>query len=228
MTGRRVTVAITALATFSVAGATVLSDGNAADDAGRDDRTGAASTAPSNPPGSLLGEAGALVTERPVSTLPVRSGTESTVVAVGPKPVGLRIPGLGVDAAIDDVGVDDQQRLEVPEVDRIGWYRFGARPGEPGATVLAGHVDFGGETGVFWSLAEAEVGDRVDVVLEDGSTRRYRVVDVTLYDKTELPNDELFRESGGEAVHLITCGGTFDRIQRSYRGNVVVTAVPLA
>ena len=223
MTSPRVSIAIAALATVSVAGATVWSDRDAVASDPADavsPVTGADDAAPA--PGSAVEAA----TGATFSTLPVRSGTESTVIAAGPRPVGLRLSGLGVAAGVDEVGVDTGQRLEVPAVDRIGWYRFGARPGEAGATVLAGHVDFGGEAGVFWKLRESRIGDEVEVELEDGSTRTYVVTDVTLYDKTELPNDELFRRSGDETIHLITCGGTFDRIQRSYRGNVVVTAVP--
>ncbi len=233
MTSPRVSVAIAALATISVAGATVWSDRDAA----ASDSNDPAVTSGSIERGPLLADGDSVdlalddatadtAATDIVSTLPVRSGTESTAIDLGPRPVGLRLPELGVSAEIDDVGVDDEQRLEVPAVDRIGWYRFGARPGEPGATVLAGHVDFGGEAGVFWELRESRIGDEVDVELEDGSVRTYVVTDVTLYDKTELPNDDLFRRSGDEAIHLITCGGTFDRIQRSYRGNVVVTAVP--
>ena len=40
-------------------------------------------------------------------------------------------------------------------------------------------------------------------------------------------SDVLFRKSGDPVLRLITCGGTFDREQLSYKGNLVVTAVPV-
>ncbi len=219
----RVTLVISALATLSLGATIAVSE---QDSAASSPEAAVVAPAPEAP----------TTVERPttvssvattVSTLPVRSALDAPEAPpAGPQPVGLRLPALAIDASVDEVGVDEAQRLEVPEVDRIGWYRFGARPGEPGATVLAGHVDYGGEAGVFWELRAAEPGDVVEVVMDDGTTRDYVVTDVTLYDKTELPNDELFRRTGSEAIHLITCGGTFDRIQRSYRGNVVVTAIP--
>ncbi len=57
--------------------------------------------------------------------------------------------------------------------------------------------------------------------------RTYQVETIVLYDKAELPSAELFRATGAHALHLVTCGGTFDPEARSYRGNQVVTAVPI-
>jgi hypothetical protein len=37
---------------------------------------------------------------------------------------------------------------------------------------------------------------------------------------------QLFSGTGAPRLTLITCGGSFDAARRSYRENVVVTAVP--
>ena len=94
-------------------------------------------------------------------------------------------------------------------------------------SVLAAHVDYGGAPGAFFNLDKVEVGDRLDVELEDGSVIAYVVTAKTEHDKALLPAEELFRKDGDPVLQLITCGGTFDPIARSYEANVVVTAVPV-
>lgn len=160
----------------------------------------------------LLGERGSAIPEPFVP--PVR-------------PVGLRIDEIFVADPVVSVGLDDGE-LEVPGADEIGWYRYGAAPGHPGATVLAAHVTWNGEYGPFLNLGELEPGDRATVELEDGTERVYEVVERTMYDKDELPPDRIWRTTGDETLVLITCGGDFNPEISRYRQNIVVYAVPVA
>ncbi len=162
-----------------------------------------------------------------VSRVPVRNGelVDDTPDS-GPDPVAVRIGDIALDAPVLAVGVDDQNQLAVPAADTVGWYQYSATPGDPGATVLAAHVDYGGRPGAFFNLAELRPGDRVEVELSDGSVLAYRVTGNTQYDKTQLPAEELFRKDGLPVLQLITCGGSFDPTGRTYLANVVVTAVP--
>jgi sortase (surface protein transpeptidase) len=125
------------------------------------------------------------------------------------------------------VGVNSDKELDVPSADTVGWYRFGAAPGEPGASVLAAHVDYAGVEGAFYSLAQLAEGDTVELVLDDGAVLQYRVSHVYEIQKSELPANELFRKDGAPVLQLITCGGTFNPERQSYEANVVVTAEPL-
>jgi hypothetical protein len=162
-----------------------------------------------------------------VSRVPVRNGElVDDTPEFGPDPVAVRIGDIALDAPVLAVGVDDQNQLAVPAADTVGWYRYSATPGDPGATVLAAHVDYGGRPGAFFNLAELRPGDRVEVELSDGSVLPYRVTGNTQYDKTQLPAEELFRKDGAPVLQLITCGGSFDPTGRTYLANVVVTAVP--
>lgn len=142
-------------------------------------------------------------------------------------PVTVRVGAIGLEAGIQSVGVDDDNLFDVPEAQTVGWYKYGSAPLENGSTVLAAHVDYGGRQGAFFNLATLAPGDELEVELADGTVIAYEVTDTTLYDKTALPADDLFRKDGPPVLRLITCGGTFDQTERSYRGNVVVTAVPL-
>lgn len=143
-------------------------------------------------------------------------------------PERLRIPSIGVDAKIGAIGVEANGDLEVPEnVRNVGWYRYGPAPGEPGATVIAGHVDSREQgRGAFFELRSLDVGARVKVTDSAGDVQRYEVVARRTYDKSVLPTDELFSRTGPSQLVLITCGGDFDSETRSYRDNVVIYAQP--
>ncbi|WP_300009136.1 class F sortase [Pseudonocardia sp.] len=145
-------------------------------------------------------------------------------------PVRVRLAAVDVDAAVVDVGVDELGEMEVPpEVSTVGWYRFGPGPGAPaGSSVLSGHVDDRVQgRGAFYRLSELAVGDPVQVDLADGTVLGFRVDAVARIDKDELPVEQLFARDGAPVLTLVTCGGDFDRDTRSYRENVVVTAVPV-
>ncbi|NAZ75443.1 sortase [Kineococcus sp. T13] len=171
-----------------------------------------AAAAPTTPPAAVVARRDAA----PVPPRPV------------PVPVRLRVADLGVDAPVDAVGVDAEGVLEVPaDGDRVGWYRWSAAPGAPGGTVLAGHVDTLAEgPGALYELAAVEPGTVVEVVLDDGSTRAYAVVERRSHPKSELPA-ELFTRSGPSTLVLVTCGGRFDEETRTYADNVVVRASPV-
>jgi hypothetical protein len=146
----------------------------------------------------------------------------------GPKPVKIQVGEIGLEADVVPVGVDDNNQFDVPVATTVGWYRYGPRPGEPGASVLAAHVDYGGKPGAFFHLAQLKADDRLQVTMDDGRTLSFRVTGVFQYDKSQLPADEIFREDGAPVLHLVTCGGTFNPQRHSYEANVVVTADPIA
>jgi hypothetical protein len=157
------------------------------------------------------------ITARPAAPAPVQQI---------PAPVRLVLPAAGLDAPIDQVGVRDDGQMAIPEnVDRVGWYRFGPAPGQPGSAVLAGHVDDDQQgLGVLARLRTAEPGDEVRVTDADGTTTRWRVVARETITKEVLPLAELFRRDGPPRLTLITCGGPFLPEFGSYRDNVVVVA----
>ena len=120
--------------------------------------------------------------------------------AVAPRvaPVGVRAPSIDVDG-----------------------------PGQRGTAVLAGHVDSRTQgRGALYELRDLAIGDPVEVVLADGTVQRWRVTAVRQYPKATLPYDEVFTRAGAPRLALITCGGEFDRTERSYLDNIVAYAEP--
>jgi hypothetical protein len=146
----------------------------------------------------------------------------------GSRPNRVRIVSIGVDAAIVAVGIEEPtNRMQVPDdISKVGWFRFGPTPGEPGSALLVGHVDSSVlGAGVFFRLRDMPVGAVVSVDFTDGSTARFRVTGRRSYPKADLP-ERLFTRSGTPVLTLITCGGAFDRATGHYADNIVVYAVP--
>jgi hypothetical protein len=143
-------------------------------------------------------------------------------------PVAVRIESLGVDAAVVPAGVEpDTGEMAVPpDPAAVAWYEFGPSPGESGSAVLAGHVDYGGRPGSFFSLSTLEPGAAVVVTGADRREQRFVVTGRRQIAKPQLPVADLFTRQGPPTLVLVTCGGGFDRAARSYLDNVVVYAVP--
>ncbi len=156
-----------------------------------------------------------------------RSADALVEQGAGAAPVRISVSGIGIDGPVEAVGIASDRQLDVPYAQAAGWYRHSSVPETVGATVIAAHVDYGGQPGLFYDLRLATVGDIIQLELADGTNAEYVVSSVVLYDKTELPAHELFRSEGPHALHLVTCGGSFDRFARSYRGNQVITATPV-
>lgn len=143
------------------------------------------------------------------------------------KPISLRYEAIGVvNAPIDAVGVLDSGEMEIPGARRVGWYEYGPAPGEQGSAVLAAHIAYDGERGVFRFLGDAAVGDRFTIDYDDGSSAGFEVVEIAQYAKDELPFSEVFARTGSPVVTLISCGGEFQRSLDSYQDNIVAYAVP--
>lgn len=161
-----------------------------------------------------------------LSKVAVRSGLlkSQRVTFDAEIPKRLRIRAIGVRAPIVPVGVA-RGAVRVPAVDKVGWYRFGARFRRCGSTVLLAHVASGTQRGVFFRLQELGRGDAVTVEMRDGSSAAYRVIARRWYAKEALP-DRVFRRAGPPVLTLVTCGGRFSEASGTYEDNVVVYAVP--
>lgn len=139
-------------------------------------------------------------------------------------PVTVEAPAIGLSVSLVPVGKTADGALAVPDFGVAGWYQHSARPGAPGAAVLAGHVDNTTGPDVFFALGDLAPGDEVVVRLEDGSSATFVVDRTEVADKDELPVERIFDDPPRPELRLITCGGEFDRSTRSYGSNVIVYA----
>ncbi|MFA6039378.1 MAG: class F sortase [Candidatus Peribacteraceae bacterium] len=140
-------------------------------------------------------------------------------------PVRLRIPALNVDAAVEDVGLTASGGMDVPKNwNHAGWFRFGARPGEAGNAVLAGHLDSPSAPAIFWDLAKLRPGDAVTVEDALGRIHTFTVTNSVRYTGGDAPMEELFGPTPRSLLRLITCEGEWDKEKETYGERLVVTA----
>lgn len=143
-------------------------------------------------------------------------------------PARVRIPALGIDAPVEQVGLKGDGSMGTPQdFDNVAWYAPGGKPGGEGSTVFAGHVNNGRTTaGVFTHLAKVQVGDYVTVADSAGRTVVYRVSDIAKYPADEAPPAELFATKGAQRLVLITCEGDWLPAERTFSDRLVVFAKP--
>jgi hypothetical protein len=145
--------------------------------------------------------------------------------ARAPQPVRIVIPAIGVDARIVKLGLDRAGALEVPQnFAEAGWWTGGARPGELGPAVIAGHVDSRTGPAVFFRLANLRRRDAVTIERADGSRVRFHVVGSQRYPKARFPTAKVYGPTATPALRVITCSGAFDRATGHYLDNTVVYA----
>lgn len=144
-------------------------------------------------------------------------------------PSSVSIPAIGVQSELITLGLNPDGTLAVPQpgpdYDKAAWFDGSPRPGDIGPAVIEGHVD-SAENGpsVFYSLGSLAVGDRIVVARADGSTVAFQVDDVRVVPKDDFPTLEVYGNTDGPELRLITCGGSFDRDEGHHRDNIVVYA----
>jgi LPXTG-site transpeptidase (sortase) family protein len=142
-------------------------------------------------------------------------------------PARIRIPKIGVDAGVADVGLGKTGNMAVPYTfTDAGWYRYGTLPGQMGSAVLDGHVDNGlGTPAVFARLGELEAGDDIYIDTKEGATLHFRVEEAQAYDLQDVPLQKIFNRKDAPRLTLITCEGTWNESQKMYDERRVVYAV---
>jgi len=144
-------------------------------------------------------------------------------------PVSVKIPAIGVESELLSLGTNDDGTVKVPEpgpdYDKAAWFNGSPRPGERGPAVLEGHVDSAKNgPSVFYDLGKVAVGDQIEVTRADGTMASFTVYETRVVPKDAFPTLDVYGNTSGPELRVITCGGPFDRSVRSYTDNIVVFA----
>jgi len=189
---------------------------------GPDDVPGPTDDNDGQPPNAFSGD---VPTASPAVPADVPQSAATQDADQAPKPIGIRIPAIGVDADMIALGLQTDGSIEVPtDFAQTGWWADGPEPGEQGPAVVLGHVDSRSGPAVFFSLTELRPGDEVIIDRIDGSDVAYRVDRIEQHDKDLFPTEAVYGDTSDPQLRLVTCGGDFDRSARSYRDNIVVFA----
>ena len=144
-------------------------------------------------------------------------------------PVRVRIPTLGIDAAVHPIGLNPDGTLGVPQpgphLDDAAWYVNSPSPGQPGPSVIEGHVDTTVGPSVFFRLGDIAPGALVEVERRDGVRVTFRVDAVRDFLKTRFPSHLVYvgprSQVGVPTLRLITCSD-YDPALHHHVGNEVV------
>lgn len=140
-------------------------------------------------------------------------------------PVRLMIPRLALDAKVLYMGLTRDGDMAVPDNNfkDVGWYQYGARPGDAGTAVVAGHVNSKNERGVFIDLHRLVKGDIVKILDDKNQTISFVVRDMRTYDQNDQP-EEVFHSTDGTHLNLITCAGEWNASEQQFPVRLVVFA----
>lgn len=142
------------------------------------------------------------------------------------EPTRVRLDDHGIDGTVFPVSLDADGTLPAPRgarKDDAAWFDGSPTPGQPGPSVIEGHVTYSGEPSVFFELGAVREGDRVTVDREDGRTATFEVYDVGRFPKDSFPTWAVYGNTTDPELRLITCGGSVDSDGR-HADNVIVFA----
>lgn len=168
-----------------------------------------------------------LATQRPVAQPTGAPGAPAVgAVALRPSaPVRLRIAAIGVNAAVQPLGLLADGTLQPPSAwQAAGWYAGGVTPGDLGPAVIAGHVDSNSGPAVFYRLRHLRPGDLTVVQRRDGRLLTFVVDGLAAYPKVAFPTAAVYGPTPLPTLRLVTCTGDFDWHAHTYLDNLVVTA----
>jgi len=147
-------------------------------------------------------------------------------------------PSLGIDHAIEEIGLLPNNQLDTPHdgVNKVGWYYIYDKPGFGRNAVFAAHVNYNFKPGPFANLYRAKPGDRITIQMENGPAYVYEVFFFQRYDVNTIPMGDLIagvvngtpRPEGEEWITLITCGGRFVATQPNGLGEYLDRDVVVA
>ena len=163
----------------------------------------------------------------PPGTTPVNASMLAAYTVAPELARYIRIPKLGVDARVLQVGVTSTGALATPtNVFDTAWYKNSAKPGQPGATLIDGHVSSWTTNGVFYGIKDLRAGDTIEIEKGDGSKLEYTVNKMVAYDVDKVDMQALVHPvtSGTSGLNLITCGGKYDSKAGEFTQRIAVFA----
>ena len=140
-------------------------------------------------------------------------------------PARIKIPMIGVDAAVEYVGINKDGEMGVPtDPYGVAWYHLGTRPGEVGSAVMTGHYGTwrNGSGSVFDNLNKLQAGDKIYIEDSQGNIIIFAVREKRDYDPNSDAADIFTSDDGQAHLNLITCEGVWNKASQSFSQRLVV------
>lgn len=126
------------------------------------------------------------------------------------EPKTIRFASINSEGFIQKVAVDQFDYLSVPtNINLAGWYIDSAVPGQPGLSLIGGHVDGKTKPGIFKRLPDLKNNDIFEIELGNGTVHTFKVFKVHIVDVAAAEN-LIFAQDPAIAsqLNLITCSDT--------------------
>lgn len=164
----------------------------------------------------------------PSSVRPAQSAVDTYNVAPD-LPKYISAPAIGITKArVVRLGVMKDGAIATPDnIFDTGWYNGSAKPGQPGAMFIYGHVSSWTADGVFYNLHRLRPGDLITITRGDDVVFSYRVVTSKVYPYTDVDMSQVLSpvEAGQPGLSLMTCTGSVIKGTSDFSERLVVFAV---
>lgn len=177
----------------------------------------------SAPPPSRMASA----EQQPSARKPTQAEVERYTVAPD-LPKYLSVPALGITRTrIMSLGIGRANAIAAPDnVYDVGWYKASAKPGQPGATFVYGHLSSWQANGVFHDLHRLKPGDRITIIRGDDAAFTYEVVSSRTYQHDAVDMQAVLSPVAGatSGLNLMTCAGHVIKGTSEFTERLVVFA----
>lgn len=140
------------------------------------------------------------------------------------EPKTISISKINVTAQLESVAMDEKGSMATPDdADNGAWYNLGAKPGQKGNAVIAGHYDKkDGSPAVFWDVGKLVPGDEIVITDAKGNTKKFEVTGSEKYPYDNFPMQKVFGDNSEAMLNLITCEGDWNSSTGMYSHRTVV------
>ncbi len=141
-------------------------------------------------------------------------------------PIGIKIPAINLDAAVESVGLTSGGAVDVPkDVNNAAWFNLGPRPGENGTAIIDGHYGVNkNKFSAFDNLYKLRPGDKIYIQDSEGQTITFVVTKNRRYDPKADATSVFNSGTDGAHLNLITCEGDWSNASKGYTERLVVFA----
>lgn len=160
----------------------------------------------------------------PSTTKPKASAFDMYNVAAD-LPRYLFIPEIGVQAIVRPLGLLPGGQLKAPtNVYDTGWYNDSSKPGQPGATLIDGHISSWTTHGVFYNLKKLKPGGVILLERGDHSKLTYKVVKTITYNADQVNMAEALSPINPQlsGLNLMSCTGQVIKGTSEFNQRIVV------
>lgn len=142
------------------------------------------------------------------------------------QPKAISLSTIQTEGFIQKVGVDKANTIVAPSnIHMAGWFADSVKPGNPGLSIIDGHVQGKYGRGIFYSLGHLKPKDNFKVTYGDNSIINFRVIKVDTV-AVDQATKSLFSRAADikNQLNIITCGGKYNTTSQTYEQRVIVTA----